>query len=175
MKALVVYESMFGNTKQVAQAIARGLEKSAEVELVEVSDAPPNPDVDVDLIVAGGPTHAFSMSRASTRGNAIDRGATEGEQGIGLREWIEALPKGRHADKIATFDTRVRTMRHLPGSAAKGAAKAARHHRYESAAPAESFYVDDIEGPLLGGELDRAEAWGKQLGTSLAGPRASDA
>ena len=174
MKALVVYESMFGNTKQVARAIARGLEKSAEVELVEVSDAPPNPDVDVDLIVAGGPTHAFSMSRASTRGNAIDRGATEGEQGIGLREWIEALPKGRHADKIATFDTRVRTMRHLPGSAAKGAAKAARHHRYESAAPAESFYVDDIEGPLLGGELDRAEAWGEQLGASMPGPRASD-
>jgi hypothetical protein len=161
-------ESMFGNTEQIARAIARGLEKSAQVEVVEVSEAPPNPDADVDLVVAGGPTHAFSMTRASTRADAIDRGATEGERGVGLREWIEGLPQGRHADKIATFDTRVRTVRHLPGSAAKAAARAARRHGYESAAPAESFYVDDVDGPLLDGELDRAEAWGKQLGTSLA-------
>jgi hypothetical protein len=58
-------------------------------------------------------------------------------------------------------------MRHLPGSAAKGAAKAARKHGYESAGPAESFYVDDVEGPLLEGELDRARAWGRQLAASL--------
>ena len=168
MKALVVYESMFGNTEQIARAVARGLERSAEVEVVEVSKAPRNPDADVDLIVAGGPTHAFSMSRANTRADAINRGATEGEREYGLREWIDTLPAGRHADKMATFDTRVRTMRHLPGSAAKGAARAARRHSYESAAPAESFYVDDVDGPLLGGELERAEAWGQQLGDSVA-------
>lgn len=59
-------------------------------------------------------------------------------------------------------------MRHLPGSAAKGAARAARRHGYEGAAPAESFYVDDVDGPLLGGELERAEVWGQQLGDSVA-------
>ncbi len=172
MKALVVYESMFGNTEQIARAVARGLEKSAEVEVFEVSDAQRDPDADVDLIVAGGPTHAFSMSRESTRADAISRGATEGEREFGLREWIDALPAGRRVDKIATFDTRVRTMRHLPGSAAKGAAKAARRHGYESAAPAESFYVDDVDGPLLSGELERAEAWGQQLGAALRGSSA---
>ena len=174
MKALVVYESMFGNTEQIARAVARGLGKSVEVEVVEVSKAPRDLEVDVDLIVAGGPTHAFSMSRASTRADAINRGATEGEREFGLREWIDALPEGRRVDKIATFDTRIRTMRHLPGSAAKGAAKAARRHGYESAASAESFYVDDVDGPLLSGELERAEAWGQQLGALAAGRRASD-
>lgn len=171
MKVLVVYESMFGNTEQVARAIARGLGRSAEVEIVEVSEAPAKPDLDVDLVVAGGPTHAFSMSRVSTRGDAIDRGATEGERGFGLREWIDGLPDGRYAEEIATFDTRVRTMRHLPGSAAKGAARAAHRHGYQSAAPAESFYVEDVEGPLLDGELERAEAWGRQLAAARSDVR----
>ena len=69
---------------------------------------------------------------------------------------------------MATFDTKVKSMRHLPGSAAKSAAKAARRHGYESVSKAESFYVDDVNGPLLDGEVDRARAWGRQLATSLA-------
>ena len=174
MKALVVYESMFGNTEEVARAVADGLRAAGaagapgdEVQVVEVSDAPAEPGPEVGLIVAGGPTHAFSMSRQNTRADAINRGATEGERAFGLRDWLEALPSGRHAEKVATFDTRIDTMRHLPGSAAKGAAKLARKHGYASAGRAESFYVDDVEGPLLDGELDRARAWGRQLATSL--------
>jgi hypothetical protein len=62
-------------------------------------------------------------------------------------------------------------MRHLPGSAAKGAARAANRHGYESAAPAESFYVEDVEGPLLDGELERAEAWGQQLSAARSDAR----
>jgi hypothetical protein len=136
-----------------------------------VGRAPRDPDVEFDLIVAGGPTHAFSMSRETTRTDAINRGATKGERDFGLREWIDGLPAGRHADSMATFDTRVRTMRHLPGSAAKGAAKAARRHGYDSAAPAESFYVDDVDGPLVDGELERAEAWGARLAQVTADRR----
>jgi hypothetical protein len=119
MKALVVYESMFGNTEQLARAVADGLGESLEVQLVEVSDAPAEPDSNVALIVAGGPTHAFSMSRESTRADAINRGAHEGEREFGLREWMAALPSGRHMAKIATFDTKIESMRHAPGSAAK--------------------------------------------------------
>jgi predicted phosphoribosyltransferase len=167
MKALVVYESMFGNTEQIARAIADGLGESLEVQLVEVSDAPAVPDSDVALIVAGGPTHAFSMSRTNTRADAISRGAREGEREFGLREWMAALPAGEHTGKIATFDTKIESMRWAPGSAAKGAAKAARHHGYDSAAKAESFYVRDVDGPLVEGELDRARAWARQLAASM--------
>jgi hypothetical protein len=64
---------------------------------------------------------------------------------------------------VATFDTRVDKVRHLPGSAAKAAAKAVRRRGYLPAARPESFYVTDVAGPLLEGELDRAEAWGEAL------------
>jgi flavodoxin len=83
---------MFGNTEQIARAVADGLGESVDVQLAEVPHAPSEPDPDVALIVAGGPTHAFSMSRKNTRADAIDRGAHEGEREFGLREWMAALP-----------------------------------------------------------------------------------
>jgi flavodoxin len=167
MKALVVYESMFGNTEQIARAVAAGIGETVDVQLTEAADAPTDPGPDVALIVAGGPTHAFSMSRENTRADAISKGAHGSEREFGLREWMAALPSGEHAEKIATFDTKIKSMRHLPGSAAKSAAKAARRHGYESVAKAQSFYVDDVDGPLLDGEIDRARAWGRQLATSM--------
>ena len=97
MKALVVYESMFDNTRQVAEAIAAGLGESVDVETAEVSQTPRDLGSDVDLIVAGGPTHAFSMSRTTTRSDAVSQGATEGESEFGLREWLAGLPSGHHA------------------------------------------------------------------------------
>jgi flavodoxin len=166
MRAVVVYESMFGNTEQIARAVAAGIGETVDVQLTEVADAT-DPGPDVALIVAGGPTHAFSMSRENTRADAISKGAPKGERESGLREWMAALPSGQHAEKMATFDTKIKSMRHLPGSAAKSAAKVARRHGYESVARAESFYVDDVDGPLLDGEIDRARAWGRQLATSI--------
>ena len=138
MKAIVVYESMFSNTEQIARAIAVGLGESVDLQVAEVTDAPTEPDPEVALIVAGGPTHAFSTSRKNTRADAVNQGAHEGEAEFGLREWMAALPSGRHTEKMATFDTKVESMHHLPGSASKGAAKAARRHGYESVAKAES-------------------------------------
>jgi flavodoxin len=167
MKALVVYESMFGNTEKIARAVADGLGESVDVQLSEIPDAPREPDPDVALIVAGGPTHAFSMSRTSTRADAVNKGATQVETEFGLREWLAALPSGHHTAKLATFDTKVDSMRHLPGSAAKSATKAGRRHGYDATAKAESFYVGDIDGPLLDGEVDRARAWGRQLAASI--------
>lgn len=92
MKALVVYESMWGNTERVAQAIADGLRESMEVELVDVNQARAEPESDVELIVAGGPTHGFSMSRANTRAAAVNRGVNHGTSDRGLREWLDRLP-----------------------------------------------------------------------------------
>jgi hypothetical protein len=168
MKALVVYESMWGNTEQVARAIAAGLGETVSVEVVEVSRAPGQPGDDIALVVAGGPTHAFSMTRPSTRADAVRQGATQGSADSGLREWLDALPSGHHEQRLATFDTRVDKVRHLPGSAAKKAAKTGRRHGYKAAAHAESFYVHDTAGPLLDGELARATAWGRELATVFA-------
>lgn len=170
-RALVVYESMWGNTSQVAEAIAHGLSGSMAVDLAEVHVAPKLPGAEVDLVVAGGPTHAFSMTRENTRADAVRQGASRPPFDLGLREWLEALPSGHHEQVIATFDTRVDKVRHLPGSAAKGAAKVARRHGFHEAAHHESFYVQDTQGPLLAGELDRAAAWGRRLAQSAVAER----
>ena len=69
-RALVVYESMFGNTKAVAESVALALSRDFEVDLTECGSAPlPLPD-DVALLVVGAPTHAFSLSRENTRDSA---------------------------------------------------------------------------------------------------------
>ena len=169
-RALVVFESMWGNTEQVARAVAEGLGESLAVDVVDVADHPGPPEDDVELVVAGGPTHAFSMTRAGTRADARDRGAGQGVVEIGLREWLSGLTTGRHHPRFVTFDTRVRSVRHLPGSAARSADRQARRHGYEELAPPESFWVQDMEGPLLDGELVRAAAWGRDLARRLRRP-----
>ena len=68
---------------------------------------------------------------------------------------------------VRTVTEKKRTAKRL-GSAAKGAAKAARKLGYAAAAKAESFYVGDVKGPLLDGELDRAQSWGEELGAQAA-------
>ena len=67
MRAVVVYESMYGSTHQVADAIGAGLGTAFEVSVVPVSQAGPQVLAGTDLVVAGGPTHAHGMSRAGTR------------------------------------------------------------------------------------------------------------
>ena len=168
MRALVVYESMFGNSETVARAIAEGLRAArVEVELVNAATAAgPSGDL-VELLVVGGPTHAFSMTRHNTREDAVRQGGAAAAAGTGVREWIDHLHKGPHSEMVATFDTRVDKVRHLPGSAAKSAAKALRKLGYRTLVASESFYVDDVAGPLLEGEAERARAWGERLGTDV--------
>ena len=155
MRALVVVESSFGNTRAVAEAVAEGL-GDAEVRSVETA---PDELAGIDLLVVGGPTHAFGMSRDGTRAEAIRQGAP-GETGRpGIREWLATLkpPEGL---AVATFDTRVAKARHLPGSAARAAARLLRRRRCVPVARPESFFVVDTSGPLVAGELARARDWG---------------
>jgi hypothetical protein len=157
---LVVVESMWGNTRAVAEAVARGLGSGARV--LDVSEAPTVLPPDVDLLVVGGPTHVLSMSRASTRADAVQKGASDGHQERGIREWLDALPTSGHVD-IATFDTKVAKGKRFAGSAAKAAGKRVRRHHLGRLVDTESFYVEDLAGPLLPDELDRAQAWGARL------------
>jgi hypothetical protein len=164
MFAMVVYESMWGNTKEVAEAIASGL--GDHVTLHDVADAPARLPVELDLLVVGGPTHAFSMTRASTRRDAAEKGASGVHVERGIRDWIDEVEAEGVVD-VATFDTRVGKVRHLPGSAAKAAGRHVRHHLGRLVGT-ESFWVEDMEGPLLEGELERARAWGATLAAHRA-------
>jgi flavorubredoxin len=72
VKAIVVYESMFGNTHRVAEAVAEGLKENAEVSLHPVSETPPDTLAGVDLIVVGGPTHIHGMASKMSHKAAAD-------------------------------------------------------------------------------------------------------
>jgi hypothetical protein len=162
--ALVVFESMFGNTRIVAEAVAAGLASGAKVELVEVGEAPTALDPGLDLLVVGAPTHAFGLSRPETRAEAADE-ATEPlvSQGPGLREWLEQLDYDGAKPRVAAFATRVR---HVPGSAARAAIRTLRRRGLAVTDAPASFWVNGKHGPLVGGEQERAERWGEQLACS---------
>ena len=164
-RALVVYESMWGNSERVARAVAEGVGEVMEVDLTDVAAAPTDLD-GVSLVVAGGPTHGLSMSSTKSRRDARENGALHGSIGTGLREWLDELPD-EHDRWLAAFDTRVAASLHLPASAARAAAREGRRHRFMQAARPKSFYLHEVEGPLLDGELERALAWGREVAASL--------
>lgn len=170
MNSLVVFESMFGNTKAVALAVAEGLSSRMATQVEEVGVAESSLDPGLDLVVIGGPTHAFGMSRPGTRESAAAQAHGElVSKGIGLREWLEVL-RTDPATAAAAFDTRIDKPR-IPGSAAQKVAKRLRRRGLGVVAPAESFYVIGTDGPLLDGELDRARRWGEQLAYLLVGAK----
>jgi len=160
--ALVVFESMFGNTEAVANAVADGLREQGAVTIVEVADAPHDLPAGLDLLVVGGPTHAFSMTRANTRRSAVTQGAApEKATHPGIREWISEVAITDEV-VVATFDTKV-VKPHLPGSAAHAADRKLRHRGLHHVARPETFYVTGTTGDLVDGELSRAKEWGATL------------
>ncbi len=157
LRALVVFESMFGNTEKVAAAVAHGLQlEGIDTGLVEVHAAPATLSPEVDLLVVGGPTHGFSMSRVSTREDAVRQGAPAERATLGLREWLEAVQfDAAGVPALATFDTRVTKVRWLPQAAAASAARAGRHRGLEA-----------------GGQADRLPGRRHPRATRRAGARA---
>ncbi|MBB1152265.1 MULTISPECIES: flavodoxin domain-containing protein [Amycolatopsis] len=162
MRAIVVYESMFGTTEEVARAVADGLDCA---DLFPVDGAPRKLD-GYDLLVVGAPTHAHGLSRRSTRKAAAAQ-STEGTRTRepGMREWLGGFGVLPPAMDTAVFDTRLGKPRWLTGSAAHSAAKLLRGLGHPPAAPEASFVVE-VEGDetkLASGEAERARAWGAGL------------
>jgi len=167
MRALIVYESMYGNTRLVAEAIGRGL-SPAEVILVPTTQAA---DIDlsqIDLLVVGGPTHVHGMSRPSTRQGAIDAAVTPQRTlhlqadagGNGVREWLGSL--GQISCRAAAFDTRQEGPILLTGHAAKGISTTLQEAGANLVVDPTSFLVTRRIA-LVAGELRRAQAWGTML------------
>ncbi|SDL40589.1 flavodoxin family protein [Tessaracoccus oleiagri] len=160
MKSLVIYESLWGNTAAVAQAIAEGIGDG--VKLGSTGDVTSEDVADADLIVAGAPVFAFHLSSDRVREDIEahpDPGAPPPDLSHpSLRSWLDSLPAGTAA--CAAFDTQVR------GPFGKGAptiAKAFTAKGYRLLAKPEGFYVEGKQGPLRRGEVDRARRWGEEL------------
>ncbi|HET7475854.1 MAG TPA: flavodoxin/nitric oxide synthase [Dermatophilaceae bacterium] len=170
MRALVVFESIFGNTEAIARAVADGLGGMLDVDVVEVGHAPKVVDDGYAVLVVGGPTHAFGMSRPQTRLDAArqaGRAVPSTAATMGIREWIELLGQSPGTVAVATFDTRMSRPR-LPGSAARAALRRLHRQGWRVVAPPESFWVSGSAGPLVADETARARRWGQQLADAVA-------
>jgi flavodoxin len=150
MKAVIVYESRYGNTEKIANAIASGLKRAAAVEVFAAAEAPVVIGDDVTLFVAGAPTEAHGITKP-------------------MAEYLERLG-GVSAQLVATFDTRLRFPRWISGSAAVGIARALRAAGANEIAKPMSFFVTGKKPSLEAGELERAEAWGASLIERSQGP-----
>ena len=167
MDALVVYESMFGNTARIANAIGRGLaERGMAVTVAAIDDAEM---LEIPaLLVVGGPTHAHGLSTASTRAAAVadhDNAFDEPTMGEGLRAWLSSLPEGRERS-AAAFDTRISAPKWITGSAARRIGDRLERHGYRLAIDPESFLVTR-HNEMVEGEPERAEAWAAALSDAL--------
>ena len=167
MRILIVYESLWGNTKKVAETVSQALESTATVNFVD-TDSAPNVVEGYDLVIVGGPTHAFSMSRKSTRDAAKQQDAAVHVPQRGIREWLDDLTPVETPIPAAAFDTRVDSPR-MPGSAAKAARHELRSRGFDVAIKPVTFRVVGYQGPLVDGELERAATWARNL---LNGPAA---
>ena len=176
MKAVVVYQSLWGSTAAIARAIAEGLGQGAVA--LSTSEATPQAIAGADLVVAGCPVHAFNLPSVQTVESAVAKPA--GQNAVVadsshrlMRDWLAELPKG--SGRSAAFDTRAR------GPLGKGGASkiAARLEGagYSSLVKREGFYVAmkpgeiGAEGMLLPGEVDRAREWGLEMARGLAQAR----
>jgi hypothetical protein len=186
MEIAVVFESMYGVTHEVADAIAEGVaeaQPAATVTCVRVGDADPTRVAAADLVIVGGPTHMRGMSSGMSRkmavqieekkeresGEHMGHGLEPGAEGDGLRDWFHRLPKGARGRRAAAFDTRGEGP--MVGGAAKGIGHRLESHGYELVTGPEGFVVEGDAGLLKAGERERARAWGAALVREAAASR----
>jgi flavodoxin len=161
MKAMVIYDSQFGHTEQIARAIADGIKRATadapEVDLLKIGNVRPDQLAGLDVLVVGSPTQRFSSTTA-------------------MRDFLKGIPKKALAGvSVAGFDTRL-TEEELHshgamlgklvdwfGYAAPRISEGLEKRGARVAMPPEGFYVGGTEGPLLEGELERAADWARQI------------
>jgi flavodoxin len=156
MKALIVYDSMFGNTGKIAEVVGEGLKPCGLVQVLKVSEVMPEQIKEADLLVIGSPTQKFRPLPSVTA-------------------WLKSVPRGSWKGKrIAIFDTRMteenvkkvgilRFFVSIFGYAAGAIEKQIKPTGGKLISPSVGFYIQDTEGPLVEGELERAAAWAQKL------------
>ena len=165
MKAIVVYESYWGNTASVAKAIAEGI--GAGARALTTTDATAEIIAGADLIVAGSPVIAFSLPNEKMRESIRikpGKGPTPPDLSHpSLQSWMAGLAKGH--GRFAAFETRVKLS---PGGATPKIIRGLEEAGYTPIGEAHRFIVKGKFGPLHDGELDRARQWGAELAKAMA-------
>jgi hypothetical protein len=178
MRAVIVYESLFGNTHKIATAVGEGIRAAApaaDVAVLDAGAATAELIGSADLLVVGAPTHMRGLSTSFSRRAGVrdvqKKSATgagspavvvdPAADGPGVRDLLRTLPPAPPGARAAAFDTRGAVR--LAGGAARSVARHLSHAGYRLAAPPEGFVIEDSPGPLRAGEEDRARAWAAKL------------
>lgn len=165
MNAIVVYESLWGNTANFARAIAEGIGPSARA--LSTADATRDVVAGADLIVAGAPLMQFMLPTDEARQNLAQRGQAGQPfppdlSKPSMRNWLKGLPRGKCA--FAAFETRIRLTL---GDVTKSIGKEMEGLGYHQIVKGEQFMLKGIFGPPKDGEMERAKAWGASLAKSV--------
>jgi flavodoxin len=145
MNALVIYDSKYGNTERIAQAIAQTLSEAGAARAIHAEEVKPADLEEVNLLVLGCPTQAWHATSPMTT-------------------FISSLAPGQlERMEVACFDTRFNKPRWLTGSAAGNIARMVKKAGGPLLVPPESFFVEDSEGPLKVGEVEHAQNWADKL------------
>src|SRR5262245_23573608 len=145
MHILVIYETQFGNTEQIAQAIAQALGECGSVRLEPMGKVGYALEQGVDLLVLGSPTQHHEATPD-------------------MLAWLDHIPPNAlDGMPIAVFDTRYHMSKLFSGSAAHVIGKEVQNRGGRLIAPPESFFVTGREGPLEAGEVERAASWASTL------------
>lgn len=171
-RVAIVYESMFGNTRRVAEAVCEGMRETVTAEVTAVHRLDPWP-LEPDVVIVGAPTHAHGLSTPSSRAEALARAEISQRgyerescaRGTGVREWLHDSPPD--VELFAAFETKADAPRTFASSAAGSIDDALHARGIRRLATAESFRVDE-ENHLAEGEIERARSWGRRLGEMLA-------
>jgi len=149
MKALIVYDSVYGNTEKIARAIAEAITPYGEVKVLRVDEANPSELKTIDLLIVGSPTHGGRPTQA-------------------IRDLLNKVPGGYlQGIIVAAFDTRL-SMK-LVGVFGYAAGRIAGNLKRKGGtliASPEGFFVKGSKGPLKEGELDRTAGWAKGISES---------
>ena len=145
MNTLIIYDSIFGNTEQIARAMADKLKDHGLVVVVPASEAGSFKLIEADLVLIGGPTQRHTVSPA-------------------IRAFLESMPhRALRGLGAAAFDTRYHMSSWASGSAASRIASKLKRAGAALILPPESFFVAEKEGPLEAGELERAARWAEEV------------
>jgi hypothetical protein len=169
MHAVVVYESHWGNTAAIAQAIAEGMGPGATA--ITTDQATPAVVAGADLLVAGAPVVGFRLATDAIRdGLYRESGAPKPADTLhpSMRSWLEDVPAG-HAP-VAAFETR---FRFSPGGAISTITRELERAGYRPLTKGQKFLVTGKFGPLKTGELERARRWGAELAAAAQDGRPS--
>jgi flavodoxin len=151
MNSLVIYDSVYGNTQKIAEAIADVFEHYGPVRMIPASNANPSHLQGIGLLAIGGPTQAHGASPA-------------------IKELLEILSPAQLAElSIVAFDTRIPIFRWLSGSAAESIEGKVQYYNAELIQPPESFFVEGRGGPLKEGEVERAVEWARMIMETVLG------